>query len=320
MQPAAPGADTERESLHPFCSRLCSNRPVFCSTAHSFCPLCLSPSMLSPRFHTWRKTKCALRRPNRLPGESFFFYYSFILQHLHFHSSNLNISLFDRRYSKSDICPAEVPAQCLKCLTPPPQIVFNFTLLTGGDHQLDAATLLRGFLYCHYSSNNCVLAELQKLAFESGWSSSLCFSYTVFGKHVCVLKETVFLSRIPFWRQAQKESDTRLLLIDWLICCLNCYLCYRSMNYHTWLWGLVLWRHYEVSITLLPCLALFVFAEVCLPVSICEIDKNITRGRIMVLQAIFYQRHKKVVQIIFITRNMSSCETLQSCRACVHDL
>lgn len=71
-----------------------------------------------------------------------------------------------------------------------------------------------------------------------------------------VLKETVFLSWIPFGRQAQKKSDIRLLFIDLFICCLNRYLCYRRMNYDTWLCGLGLCRHYGVSITL-PALLFF---------------------------------------------------------------
>lgn len=68
------------------------------------------------------------------------------------------------------------------------------------------------------------------------------------------------------------------------------------MNYDTWLCGLDLCRHYGVSITL-PALLFFpfffFFAEVCLPISICEIDKNIILDRITVLQAIFIKDKKR---------------------------
>lgn len=121
------------------------------------------------------------------------------------------------------------------------------------------------------SSGTHLLFKCSRPSSPAGFA--LCF---------CKLKETVFLSWGSFWVSKHKRN---LIFFDSILF-FYCKLWYRSMNNPVWLNGPALWEHNEVSITL-PAL---LFAAVCLPFSICEIDKNIIQKTvwcILVLQVVF---------------------------------
>lgn len=119
----------------------------------------------------------------------------------------------------------------------------------------------------------------------------------------CKLKETVFLSWGSFWVLEHKRN---LILFDSISFLFYCNLWNRSMNNPVLLNGPALWEHNEVSITLPALLS----AAVCLPFSICEIDKNMIQNTvwcILVLQVVFTQGEMYTDLIVyFYYRNISS--------------
>lgn len=117
------------------------------------------------------------------------------------------------------------------------------------------------FLFSESSGNNLLL----KCSRPSSLSTSPCFALCFW---TCILKRQYFFCEVPFESGAQKESD--FLLFLFFLYLFNRYLWYRSMNNHVWLYGLALWEHNEVSITL-PAL---LFAAVCLPFQFVKLTRT----------------------------------------------